>query len=96
MMIQGLDDQLEDAFTTMVREGAEAVIVQGSLVTKALADMAMKYRLPAASSTRSIVDVGGLMAFGADGPAAVRHGARFVQRILQGKQPRSYRAADEV
>jgi putative ABC transport system substrate-binding protein len=28
------------------------------------------------------------MSFGADGPAAVRHGAKFVQRILQGKGPK--------
>ena len=27
------------------------------------------------------------MSFGADGPAAYRHGAKFVQRILRGKQP---------
>ena len=33
-------------------------------------------------------DIGGLMSFGADGPAAFRHGAKFVQRILQGKQPK--------
>ena len=28
------------------------------------------------------------MSFGADGPASFRHGAKFVQRILQGKQPK--------
>ena len=28
------------------------------------------------------------MSFGADGPAAFRHGAKFVDRILQGKLPR--------
>jgi len=28
------------------------------------------------------------MSFGADGPASVRHGAKFVQRILQGTQPK--------
>jgi putative ABC transport system substrate-binding protein len=28
------------------------------------------------------------MSFGADGPATFRHGAKFVQRILQGKQPK--------
>src|SRR5262252_942673 len=81
MMIKGPDDDVDGAFAAMVRESAEAVIVQGSLVTKALADMAMKHRLPAASSTRSIVEVGGLMAFGADGPAAIRHGTKFVQRV---------------
>ena len=61
------------------------MIVQGSLVIKLLADMAIKYRLPAASSTRAFADVGGLMSFGADGPAAVRHGTTLVQKILQGK-----------
>jgi len=30
----------------------------------------------------------GLMSFGADGSASVRHGAKFVQRILQGRQPK--------
>ena len=62
-----------------------AMIVQGSLVIKLLADMAIKYRLPAASSTRAFADVGGLMSFGADGPAAVRHGTTLVQKIFQGK-----------
>ena len=28
------------------------------------------------------------MSFGADGPASVRHAAKFVQRILQGTQPK--------
>jgi putative ABC transport system substrate-binding protein len=28
------------------------------------------------------------MSFGADGPATFRHGAKFVQRILQGKLPK--------
>jgi putative ABC transport system substrate-binding protein len=27
------------------------------------------------------------MSYGADGPALFRHGAKFVQRILQGRQP---------
>lgn len=81
-------DELESAFATMAREKADAVIVQGSLVVKLLTDMAIKYRLPAASSTRAFADIGGLMSFGADGPAAVRHGAKFVQRILQGKGPK--------
>ena len=27
------------------------------------------------------------MSFGADGPAAFRHGAKFVQKILQGARP---------
>ena len=87
LMIRGPDD-LEDAFSTMARERADALVVQGSLVTKRLTDMAIKHRLPIASSTRAIADIGGLMSFGVDGPAAVRHGARFVQRVLQGRHPK--------
>jgi putative ABC transport system substrate-binding protein len=80
-------DELEDAFTTIMREQAGALVVQGDLGTKAVADMAIKYRMPAASTTRAFVDVGGLMSFGADGPSAVRHGTKFVQKILQGRKP---------
>src|SRR6266542_6575088 len=87
VMIHG-PDEAETAFATMVRDRADAVVVQGSLAIKSLTDLAIKYRLPTASTTRSFADIGGLMAFGADGPASVRHGAKFVHRILQGKQPK--------
>jgi putative tryptophan/tyrosine transport system substrate-binding protein len=87
VMIRG-PDELESAFTTMVRERADALIVQGSLVIKPVTDMAIKYRLPAASGARAFADIGGLMSYGADGPAAFRHSAKFVQRILQGRQPK--------
>jgi putative ABC transport system substrate-binding protein len=87
VMVRG-PDEFESAFTTMVREQVDAVVVQGSLAIKPLTDMAIKFRLPTASSTRAFVDIGGLMSFGADGPASFRHGAKFVQRILQGKQPK--------
>src|SRR5262249_53643670 len=60
---------------------------QGSLSTKRVADLALEHRLPAASTTRGFADVGGLMSYGADGPALFRQSARFVHRILQGRQP---------
>ena len=87
VMVQGPDD-LEDAFATLVRERADALVVQGSLAIKPVTDMALKYRLPAASTARAFADIGGLMSFGADGPASFRHGATFVHRILQGRQPK--------
>ena len=87
VMIRG-PEEAETAFATLVRDRADAVVVQGSLAIKSLTDVAIKYRLPTASTTRAFADIGGLMAFGADGPASVRHGAKFVHRILQGKQPR--------
>jgi hypothetical protein len=84
----GGPEEAEKAFSDMVSQRADAVVVQGSLAVKAVTDMAIKYRLPAASTARAFVEIGGLMSFGADGPIAFRHGAKFVQRILQGKQPR--------
>jgi putative ABC transport system substrate-binding protein len=87
VMIRG-PDEAESAFTTFVRERADAVVVQGSLAVKTVTDMAIKYRVPTASTTRAFADIGGLMSFGADGPASFRHSAKFVQRILQGWQPK--------
>ena len=88
VMINGPNDDLESAFMTMMEERADVAVVQGSLVTKRLTDMAIKYRVPTASTTRAFANIGGFMSFGADGPAAVRHGAKFVQKILQGRQPK--------
>src|SRR6266853_1434738 len=87
VMVRGPDD-LESAFTTMVKGRADALVVQGSLAIKPVTDLAIKYRLPAASTPRAFAEIGGLMSFGADGPASVRHGAKFVQKILQGKLPK--------
>ena len=88
VVMVGGPEEAEKAFSDMVSQRADAVVVQGSLAVKAVTDMAIKYRLPAASTARAFVEIGGLMSFGADGPIAFRHGAKFVQRILQGKQPR--------
>jgi putative ABC transport system substrate-binding protein len=87
LMVRGTDE-LEDAFETLARERVDALVVQGSLSIKAVTDLAIRYRIPAASTGRAFADIGGLLSFGADGPAAFRHGARFVHRILQGKRPR--------
>jgi len=87
IMVRGPDEELDAAFAAMARGQADAVVIQGSLSTKRIADLALEHRLPAASTTRAFVDAGGLMSYGADGPALFRHGAKFVQRILQGRQP---------
>ena len=85
--IAGPDQGLTEAFAAMMSGRADAVVIQGSLSTKRIADLAVEHHLPAASTTRSFVDAGGLMSYGADGPSLFRHGAKFVQRILQGRQP---------
>ena len=87
-MVRGPDEGLDVAFAAMVRGRADAIVIQGSLSTKRIADLALEHRLPAASTTRAFTDVGGLMSYGADGPALFRLGAKFVHRILQGRQPK--------
>src|SRR4051812_7022306 len=87
IMVRGPDEELDAAFAAMTREQADAIVIQGSLSTKRVADLALQPRLPAASTTRAFVDAGGLMSYGADGPALFRLGAKFVHRVLQGRQP---------
>jgi putative ABC transport system substrate-binding protein len=87
VMVRGADE-LESAFATFVSERVDAIVVQGSLSIKPVTDLAIKHRIPAASTARAFAEIGGLLSFGADGPSAFRHGARFVHRILQGKQPK--------
>jgi len=85
--VRGPDEELDAVFAAMTNSRADAAVIQGSLSTKRMAELALEHRLPAASTTRGFADAGGLMSYGADGPAMFRHSARFVQRILQGRQP---------
>ena len=83
IMVRGPDEELDAAFAAMTREQADAIVIQGSLSTKRIADLALEHRLPAASTTRAFVDAGGLMSYGADGPALFRLGAKFVHRVFE-------------
>jgi putative tryptophan/tyrosine transport system substrate-binding protein len=60
VMVSG-PDEAENAFATMVSKRADAVVVQGSLAVKTVTDMAIKYRLPAASTARAFAEIGGLI-----------------------------------
>jgi putative ABC transport system substrate-binding protein len=84
--VQG-HDEIDAAFATIKKEGAGAVVVQGSLSTKNVAELALKHRLPAATFTRSFAEVGGLMSYGPDARDSFRRGVSFVIKILQGAKP---------
>jgi putative tryptophan/tyrosine transport system substrate-binding protein len=83
IMVHGLNE-VDDAFTAMKKSGASAVVVHGSLATRNVAELALKHGLPAATQTRSFVEVGGLMSYGADGPDIFRQSTLFVTKILEG------------
>jgi putative ABC transport system substrate-binding protein len=86
IMVRG-PGEIDEAFTAMKKERADAVVVQGSLASKNTAELALKRGLPAATVPRSFAEVGGLMSYGADGPDSFRRAAAFVVRILQGGKP---------
>jgi len=80
-------DELEAAFATAVQEKADAVILQASLPTKRMVELALAHRLPAATTIRTFAEIGGLMSYGSDGPVLSRRAATFVHKILRGEKP---------
>jgi putative ABC transport system substrate-binding protein len=77
-------DEIDAAFAMVKKEGADAVVVQGSLASKNVAELAVKHRLPSAAVPRSFAEVGGLLSYGADDPDSFRRSASFVIKILRG------------
>ena len=80
-------DELDAGFARVIGEKADAVVYQASLPTKRVADLALAHRLPAATIIRAFPEVGGLMAYGSDGPELFRRSATFVHKILRGQKP---------
>ena len=83
--------ELDDAFATIVRERAEAVLVLADPMTFfhriRLADLAAKRRLPTMYGVRGHTDVGGLMSYWAHQADLYRRAASYVDRILKGAKP---------
>jgi putative tryptophan/tyrosine transport system substrate-binding protein len=86
VMVSGAD-QFDAAFAKMAQERSDAAVVHASLPPKNIADLALKYRLPAATSVRQFVEAGGLVSYGALEVDLWRRSAIFVHKILQGSSP---------
>jgi putative ABC transport system substrate-binding protein len=80
-------DELEGAFATIQNGGAGALVMQGSLPSRTVAELALKQHLPAGTFTRSFPEVGGLMSYGPNATDSFRRGVYFVIKILQGGKP---------
>ena len=80
-------NEVDRAFETMEKVGAEAVVAQGTFPTKQLADLALKHRLALATIFRSFTEAGALMSYGYQRTALYRHLALFLAKVLQGTKP---------
>lgn len=80
-------DEIAEAFTTIARTGAGALVMQGSLPSRTVAELALGQGLPAASFTRSFAEVGGLMSYGPNAIDSFERGVYFVVNILRGGKP---------
>ena len=80
-------DEIEAAFATIQKDGAGALVMQGSLPSRTVAELALKQRLPAGTFTRSFAEVGGLMSYGPNATESFQRGVYFVVKILQGGKP---------
>jgi putative ABC transport system substrate-binding protein len=81
------DDELNEAFATIARERADAIVIQGSLPVKLTADLAIKYGLPSLSTQKSAVQAGILMSYSASLEERARIIAGYVNQILKGSKP---------
>jgi putative ABC transport system substrate-binding protein len=84
-------DALEQAFAIMVRERAQAFVMQGVAVLfnhrSQIAEMALRNRLPAASIQRELAEAGFLLTYGSDIRDLFRRSAVFVDKIFKGAKP---------
>jgi putative ABC transport system substrate-binding protein len=91
MVSSARTDDFEVAFASMARESVGGVFVVPSPLTLmqrgALAELALKHRLPTMFGARENVEAGGLMSYGADRNDLVRRAALYIDKILRGESP---------
>jgi putative tryptophan/tyrosine transport system substrate-binding protein len=80
-------EELDVAFQAMEKRRPDAVIVQPSLPTKRLAELALSHRIPSASTIPALVYAGGLMSYHALEAELYRRAAALVDKILNGNKP---------
>ena len=82
---------LDAAFAILGRERPDALLVgNDGLFTRRrvqLAQLALRYNIPAIFHSREIAEVGGLMSYGTDIADAFRQAGVYVGRILKGEKP---------
>jgi putative tryptophan/tyrosine transport system substrate-binding protein len=82
---------IDAAYASLVRERAEALIVQpdGFFLGRRvqLIALAARHALPATYNVREFVEAGGLMSYGTNAPDVYRQVGVYTGRILKGARP---------
>jgi putative ABC transport system substrate-binding protein len=84
--------ELDSAFAAMTRERAGALVILNDAIlgvnlSKQIAELAAKSRLPAVHGEPEYAQAGGLMVYGANRLDLERRAATFVDKILKGAKP---------
>jgi putative tryptophan/tyrosine transport system substrate-binding protein len=85
MMLPG--QPLEAAFEILTAKRVDGLLIQGSIASKEMLDLAIKHRLPALTSTRLGPPLGALMSYSSDLVALARQSVVYVDKILKGAKP---------
>jgi putative tryptophan/tyrosine transport system substrate-binding protein len=84
-------EHIDAAFTTAIRNGANAVIVEPEPIftvdRRAVAALALKHRMPLMSGDLRLAEAGALAAYSPDFVAQYARAAVYVDRILRGASP---------
>jgi putative ABC transport system substrate-binding protein len=81
----------ERAFTAIAKDRPDALVTCWDSVTlanaRAIADFALKQRMPTLAPIKEYVEAGSLMSLGASLPAHHRRAAYYVDKVLKGSKP---------
>jgi len=85
-------DEIENAFSSMVRGHTEALSVFTTPLTnrEIIVDLMARLRLPAIYPRREFVETGGLMSYGLNHTELNRRAAFYVDKILKGAKPAEF------
>src|SRR4030095_12225296 len=91
-VIIGTFEEVERAFSTMIKERAGALIVQPLFINalgqgRRIAKLAVTNRLPTISDGIPFAEEGGLMFYGPDQKLLCQRAATYVDKILKGRTP---------
>ena len=84
-------DEFDDAFATIVKLGADALLIAGGPFASAhrqrILDWTATHRLPTACGGRESADMGCLISYGASEAQYFKRAADYVDKILKGTKP---------